>query len=410
MEPHIAEDKTATLTRVDLEESQTGQRFTVRYRKAPIALDELEELGRFAPLQFTIGNRQLREMVDFRMEEGGLFGHLLIEGLGPLLVRSTRYAGRKVASFKREDDSSGTMALALCDPDFAEDHKWKFLGNGILFEELPLKDDDPPFLCGVVDVSNLKTDISGRKLIQNEEYESVLRQLECAKEELILKFCEEPVRLSDRELLLCQDELYRRYDQGALPSSVSSFLLKTMKVDPGEPEALKELGKRARSQAGWQVVCGFLEDFRLRASLAYGRNDFQQTAYWLENEKTVVMHAERPTEEIDGLAYFLSLLHPGFNWKSTEIVPSTRTVLAHLGDEEAAVSHVEMKDWGDPIRLFAGQSPQSENHSHHWAEAFTIWEHCEESRFSEVKAILERMVTCRPACAPPVKSSLLVFC
>jgi len=393
LELHISTDKTATLTRRDLEEARSGQRFTVTYRHSPIALDELEKLGRFAPLQFTVDNRQLREMVDFRMEEGGLFGHLLVEGRGPLLVRSTRYANRKVASFKREDDSSGTMALALCDPDFAEEHQWKLIGNGILFEELPLKDDDPPFLCGIVDISNLKTDISGRKLIQNEEYEAVLRQLEEAKEELILKFCEDPVRLSERELLLFQEELYRRYGRREMPLPVTSFLLRTMKVDPGEPESLRELGKSGTTPTGWQVVCGFLEDFRRRASLAYGRNDFHQTARWLHNERTVVTHAQRPTEEIDRILYFLSLLHPSFNWRRTKVEPSVRTVLAHLGDKEATAASVELKGWGQPIRLFAGETPQSERDSHNWVQAFAIWEHCEESRFSEVEAILEEMAT-----------------
>ena len=67
-------------------------------------------------------------------------------------------------------------------------------------EEADLREKDPPFVCGVIDVSHLKTDISGRALIKDDNYNALWSEIDEAIERVIDTFCSQPVKIPSKVL------------------------------------------------------------------------------------------------------------------------------------------------------------------------------------------------------------------
>lgn len=398
VELKVGAGKQAEMAQQELAEAKDSQVLSLFYSGEPISLKHLRTYGCYAPLELTIDGENARKVIDFNMEEGKLFGHYVNEGLGTLLIRDPKYSKRPVTALREQNRESRTLVLGLCVPAFADNHQWKLVANGVLVEEVPLRESDPPFLCGLVDASHLKTDVSGRAFVRDEAYAELWEQIDEAQEKLLRHFCKNPVKLHEKYLSLFQAELYRRYDASEMPQLVSTFLLRTMRMDPKNAESLRRLGASAKSAEDWETVSGFLNDFRHRASLNYAKSSVEEVRRWLRCETWILQGGGRATQEQDRLFWFLAHLHQGKLGAQPE-VGEFRGFLLDLARLDSSDVHERLpalpveEGWKKPLALLlaALESRYPGDSVGPWERGFLIWSQCEKGSFAELRAELKAL-------------------
>lgn len=194
---------------------------------------------RHAPLDLRVNGKARNSGVSLGLYQGeGPFARRQLQGQQPL--RSARPGLRRLdvlVSANRPSSVASSMLIGLATPEVAEREGLLLVSRGVSFyrpQEL-LKN---PLACAVVTADHLEKNLSQTDLVENEDYQALIRAVREQVEDLFLEVCSKPPCWSEAQKQAFLVQLVAAYPSERRPEAVELFFrLQSLQQLCARPEA-----------------------------------------------------------------------------------------------------------------------------------------------------------------------------
>lgn len=297
----------ASFSKVEDSSFPPGQSLVVTNWQGADPLGNLTERCAQAPLRLVIKGEEIGEPFEFGMSQWMLYGLYQQHGSQKLNIRSVEEAPNPTLEFMAESSSGRSFCLALVWPTVVLNEGWTLMSHGVAYR-LPVPLVNFSFLTGVVDVSDLKKNISQTGFVEDESYHEVLNEVSDAVDDFFEQFFADPPDIAQSQAETMALELSIRYAKRPMPASVASFLLRLDKYHSND-DVLKRIGTDALASDQWshfEKTRAFVRDCCWKH---HSLGALSTALNWIYKEEILLKFGERSTKEPRRLRYYLRHIH-----------------------------------------------------------------------------------------------------
>ena len=283
---------------------EPGHHLQIKKWSGSNPLDNLKSRGLYAPLDIQLYGKSKNKKFEFGGSQRMLFSLYQRHGATAIPVQQP---DSETPRFEVTEESRPSFCLALTWPTVAQARGWSVLSNGVHY---PLTDPPFhfPFLCGVIDGSHLKKDISLGGFVENEDYLTLMSEVRSGIDDLFHRYYAQPGDISDNFREQMALELSIWYTDRPIPSSVKAFLVDLEEHDSNSG-VLARIAAEALDTDSWEDFEATRQSIHRRFQQSYFAGALSTALSWLDKEEFFLSQGQRDITRLQQLRYYLFHIH-----------------------------------------------------------------------------------------------------
>lgn len=284
--------------------TEPGHHLHIKKWSGSNPLDTLKSRGLYAPLDIQFNGKSKGKKFDFGDSKQMLFGLYQKHGTNAIPVEQP---DDETPSFEATEENQTSFCLALAWPAVAQSRGWSILSNGVHY---PLTNPpfQFPFLCGVIDGSRLKKDISLGGFVENEGYQTLMSEVRSGIDDLFHRYYSRPGDISDNFREQMALELSIWYTDRPIPRGVKAFLVNLENHD-SNTGILARIAGEALDTNSWGDFKATRKSIRRRFQQCYLAGALSTALSWLDKEEFFLSQGQRDLTQLQQLRYYLYHIH-----------------------------------------------------------------------------------------------------